>query len=158
MKPLIRIGRSVIAALTIMLLTGCAGQQPLSETIHYYQAESKKPFADVVAELKVAITEYNFRITAHNRLGKVIRQREGIAFADSEAIQFCNVAEAKRIIQISPGAVRHMPCNVVIYEEGGRVIVNTRLLPVDTDNPELNRISERINGKLKAIVDFAVEE
>jgi hypothetical protein len=36
------------------------------EFIPYYQAETNKPYADVLAELEIAISEQNFRITGIN--------------------------------------------------------------------------------------------
>lgn len=56
----------------------------------YYQAETPKPYGEVLDELKSAIAENNFRITAHSRVGKVIRERGDKAFQGFDTIQFCN--------------------------------------------------------------------
>lgn len=149
--------RWVSIAFCLVALSSCATPNR-GDTIHYYQAETRKPYADVLAELKIAITEQNFRITGHSAVGKVIRKREGIEFPNYDTIQFCNLARAKKILQVSPSAVRHMPCSVVLYQDEGRVIVMTRLLPTDTDNRALNTASGEINRLLQTIVDFAVEE
>ncbi|MGZ8152604.1 MAG: DUF302 domain-containing protein, partial [Methylovulum sp.] len=73
-------------------------------------------------------------------------------------IQFCNLTQAKTILLIAPEAIRHMPCNVVVYQHQGKAIVSTHLLPTDTDNKELNAFSVKMNGILKQIVDFAIAE
>lgn len=140
-----------------LLLVGCK-TNPNVELTEFYQAETTKPYADVLAELVIAITEHNFRITGHSHVGKVIRERENIDFPDYDTIQFCNLTHAKKLLQMSPHAVRHMPCNVVTYTFDGKVIVKTRLLPTNTDNKELNQFSEQMNELLKQIVDFTVEE
>ena len=62
------------------------------------------------------------------------------------------------MLEISPHSVRHMPCNIVTYAYADKIIIKTRLLPVDTDNAELNKLSASINDKLKLIVDFAAEQ
>ena len=141
---------------SLFVLNGCA-QAPKGEYVPYYQAETDKPYADVLAELEIAISEHNFRITGHSRVGKVIRDRGTKDFPDYDTLQFCNLTHAKTLLLMSPHAVRHMPCNIVSYEYNGKTIVRTQLLPTDTDNPELNAFSEKMNIMLKDIVDFAVE-
>ena len=141
----------------LLLIASCAVSPPI-EIARYYQAETQKPYADVLAELEIAISENNFRITGHSSVGKVIRQRGTQDFPDYDTLQFCNLTHAKTLLQISPHAVRHMPCNIITYSYQDKTIVKTRLLPTDTDNPELNQFSAQMNEMLKQIVDFAVEE
>ena len=147
---------SVIFA-SLLLIASCA-THPTGEFIPYYQVETDKPYDDVLAELKVAIAENNFRITAHSRIGKVIRERGTKNFPEYDTIQFCNLTHAKTLLTLSPHSVKHMPCNIVIYQFNGRTLVNTHLMPADTGNPELDAFSADMNKILKEIVDFAVEE
>ena len=141
----------------LFFINSCASSPPV-EITRYYEAKTSKAYDDVLAELKVAIAENNFRITGHSRVGKVIRKRGTADFPDYDTIQFCNLTHAKKLLLISPHAVRHMPCNVVTYDFDDKVIVKIRLLPTDTENQELNIFSKEMNVKLKEIVDFAVEE
>lgn len=140
-----------------LLLSACAGsREPAPRT---YQAETAtKPYADVLAEVELAITERNFRITGHNKIGSVIREREHIDFPEYDTLQFCNLTLARRVLEISPEAVVYMPCNVTVRTQDGRTIVTTHLLPTDTPDPRLNAFAAEMNEKLKAIVDFAVED
>jgi uncharacterized protein (DUF302 family) len=143
---------------TVLFITSCASQ-PVGEFVPYYQVETHKPYDDVLAELEVAISENNFRITNHSRVGKVIRDRGGTKnFPDYDTIQFCNLTEAKTILLMSPATIRFMPCNIVMYQTQGKTIVRTHLLPTDTDNNELNAFSVKMNDVLKKIVNFAIEE
>lgn len=144
----------ILAGALQIVLQGCAVEKPPA----YYQAETTKPYADVLAELQVAITERNFRITGHNRIGSVIRERESIAFPDYDTLQFCNLTYARKLLEISPDAVIYMPCNVAVRTERGKVIVTTHLLPTDSADPRLNDFATRMNEQLKQIVDFAAED
>jgi uncharacterized protein (DUF302 family) len=143
---------------SLLIIASCASQQSNSELIHYYQAETAKPYDDVLAELEVAIAEHNFRITGHSRVGKVIRDRGSEDFPEYDTLQFCNLTHAKTLLLMSPQAVSYMPCNIVTYQYKGKTIVKTHLLPTHTDNQELNQFSEKMNKTLKLIVDFGVEE
>lgn len=150
-----------LLCLTILLfISACASQSPSidSKTIHFYQAETLKPYDDVLAELEIAIAEHNFRITGHSRVGKVIRDRGTKHFPNYDTLQFCNLTHAKTLLLMSPHAVSYMPCNIVTYEVEGKTIVKTHLLATDTDDKALNEFSKKMNKMLKQIVDFATEE
>ena len=137
------------------IVAGCLPKAPEHQ---YYSAETAtKPYPDVLAELEVAITERNFRITGHNKIGSIIREREGVTFPDYDTLQFCNLTQARVMLEISPASVSWMPCNVAVRAEGGKVIVTTHLLPVDSSDPRLNEFARKMNEELKAIVHFAVE-
>lgn len=142
--------------LILITLMGCA-QMPNGEFIEFYQVETHKPYADVLAELEIAISENNFRITGHSRVGKVIRDRGTKNFPDYDTLQFCNLSHAKTLLLMSPEAIRYMPCNIVTYQYQGKTIVRTHLMSTNSDNAELNAFARQMNSKLKSIVDFAVE-
>ncbi len=132
--------------------------QPNVERVAYYQAETMKPYDDVLAELEIAISDHNFRITGHSRVGKVIRDRGTKNFPEYDTLQFCNLTHAKTLLLMSPHAVSYMPCNVVVYAFEGKTMVKTHLLPIETENDALNQFSKKMNKLLRAIVDFSVEE
>lgn len=138
-------------------LTNCTSQS-VGEFVPYYEIATRKPYNDALAELEVAIAENNFRITGHSRVGKVIRDRGTKDFPEYDTIQFCNLTEAKKILLMSPKAIRHMPCNVVMYQEGGKTFIRTHLLPTDSGNAALDEFSAKMNQLLKGIVNFAAEE
>jgi len=146
----------LMLASLMCLLQACAQQRP-AEPVAWYQASSSKPYDDVLAELELAITENNFRITGHNHIGSVIRQRENIAFPDYDTIQFCNLTLARRLLEISPAAVAYMPCNIAVRSENGKAVIDTQLLPTDGPDERLNVFFRDLNEKLKKIVDFASE-
>jgi len=145
-----------IVALLLIILPGCAAQE--EPELPYYQAETTKPYQDVLAELELAITERNFRITGHNKIGSVIRERDNISFPDYDTIQFCNLTLAREMLEISPESVIYMPCNVAVRSENGKVIVTTHLLPTRSPNLKMNEFARQMNENLKQIVDFAVED
>lgn len=143
--------------LLLLLLVACSKHKD-ADHIYYYHAQTTKPYAEVLAELKIAITEYNFRITSHSRVGKIIRQRDNNHFPEYDTLQFCNLTHAKAMLKLSPHTVRHMPCTIIAYAYDNKIIIKARLLPVATHNIELNKLSSSINNKLKYIVDFAAEQ
>jgi len=144
-------------ALGFLWLAACAAPQPATAPT-WYEARTAKPYADVLAELELAITEQNFRITGHNHIGSVIRERDNIDFPDYDTFQFCNLTLARQMLEISPAAVAFMPCNIAVRSENGQVVITTHLLPTDGPDPKLNDFFRGLNEKLKKIVDFAAEK
>jgi uncharacterized protein (DUF302 family) len=147
--------KRVVIFIWLIYLTACAGLPPDSEIVQYYSAETSKPYDEVVNELKSAVSDHNFRIAAHSRLGKAIRERGAEGFPDYDIIQICNLTHAKNLLEISPHLVRYMPCKIVLYQAQGKTIVKTHLLPTDSDNPQLNSFFKQMNQILKEIIDFA---
>jgi len=143
--------------LQAFLLASCQSQDA-SEADYYSAETATKSYQDVLAELEVAITERNYRITGHNKIGSVIREREGIAFPDYDTFQFCNLTLARKMLDISPSAVAWMPCNIAIRSENDHIIVTTHLLPTHSQDPGLRAFAETINQQLKDIVDFATQD
>ena len=140
--------------LAVVLLALSAATQADEAALHY-TAASKKPFDEVVADLDFAITEGNYRVTARNWIGEAIAKREATAFPRSAVLHFCNLSVAKQILELAPDYLLYMPCRVVAYENGDRVIVAAHLLP--KDDPRVHDLSVRVNNLLKAIVLYAVE-
>ncbi len=150
----------LIIVAVLLINASCANSPPslTTETVVFYQVSTNKPYDDVLAELEVAISEHNFRITGHSRVGKVIRDRGAKDFPEFDTIQFCNLTHARTLLEISPHAVSYMPCNVVVYQFNEQTLIKIHLLPEDTDNSKLNQFNQKMNQQLKAIVDFAAEE
>jgi uncharacterized protein (DUF302 family) len=144
--------RNLFFALTVTLI-GC------TDSSEFYSREThNKSYQDVMAELEIAITERNFRITGHNKIGSVIRERDGGTFPDYDSLQFCNLTEAKVMLEMAPETVAWMPCTISLRQENDKVVVTTHLLPTHNRDPKLNDFANAINQKLKDIVDFAIEE
>lgn len=149
---------ATFAVLLSILALGCTTRAALTPPGIYQAETGTKPYADVLAELELAITERNFRITGHNKIGSVIREREHIPFPDYDTLQFCNLTYAREMLEISPEAVVFMPCNITVRSERGKVVVTSHLLPTDGGNARMNAFAARMNEQLKQIVDFAVED
>ena len=145
----------ILLLLSLVINSGCTTVP--SEQVPYYQLQTLKPYDEVINELEVAIADHNFRITAHSRVGKVIRDRGTENFPEYDTIQFCNLTLAKVMLEIQPQAIGFMPCNVVTYQQENLTVIKIHLLPEDNDNQALNEFAITMNQALKQIVDFAAK-
>lgn len=122
------------------------------------RGSTDKAFDDVILELDFAITERNFRITGRNTIGKGLRERGYENFPEVEVIHFCNLEYAREVLLIDPGYVAQMPCRVTVHEEGIHTVVSLILLPEDHPDPRVNAFAARMNGVLREILAFVLEQ
>ena len=120
-------------------------------TAPIYQQISKKPFDDVIDDLLFAISENNFRLTEHAKIGQAIAEREQIDFPRVTVLHFCNLTYAQAFIAAAPEAVLHMPCRISIRQVGDTVIIETLL--IDETLAPGTEIIHKINHILQNIVD-----
>jgi len=141
--------------LVVVLALLAGGMTSAKDTSNRYTVSTAKPFADVVEDLKFAISEHNFRLTGHNRIGAGIAKRAGIAFPRASVIEFCNLEYARKILERHPNFLLHMPCRIAVYEHGEQIIVDAYLLP--ENDPRNPRIITEVNQIIKSIVRYAAE-
>ncbi|GEM_PF-491818 len=150
------IGQSWLRCLVLALVflsQACLAQQ-LPE--HAYPRITTKSFDDTVFDLKVAISEHNFRLTAENRIGDAIARREHIPFPRASVFSLCNLHYAQRLIEIAPDYLLRMPCRIAVRRSAqGHTTIAAQLLP--EDDPATGSIAMEINRILRAIVDEASE-
>ncbi len=125
---------------------------PLSAVL--YRQTSSKLFADVIADLLFAISQNNFRLTEHAKIGEAIAERESIHFPQLAVLHFCNLTYARELIEKKPEFAARMPCRISVRQDGDRVIVEALLLPEDA--PEIHEFAQKINQILQQIVDSGV--
>lgn len=120
-----------------------------------YSASVDRAYDEVVADVKFAIANHNFRITGGNNIGGAIAERNELDFPASQIVHFCNLEYAKKIIELDPQFILHMPCKIIVREAADSVIVETRLLPVS--DGQSDALLEQVNDILKSIVDEVTE-
>lgn len=112
-----------------------------------------KAFMDVLDDLRMAISGQNFRLTEQAQIGEAIAKRDGIAFPKLSILHFCNLAYARRLLELAPQLSLRMPCRISVRElVDGQVELQVLLLPEDSGNTELDQFAETLNGILLDIV------
>lgn len=118
-----------------------------------YQGSTERSLDEVLLDVDIAITNHNYRITSRNRIGAAIAERLGESFPAADVIQFCNLEYARRLLEIDPGFIVYMPCQVAVYQVDASIVVSTWLLPGLP--PPADEIGASINAVLRDIVDYA---
>ncbi len=122
------------------------------------RAVTDKSYEDVTDELEFAITERNFRITGKNIIGKAIRKRGHDDFPNVDVVHFCNVENAREVLEHDINFVSQMPCRMTIHEEQDKVVLQLILVPEQHPDPAVRDFSIRMNKTLKEILAFVLED
>ena len=123
-----------------------------------YQRVTDKPFKEVLEDAEFAVTERNFRVAASLHIGAAIRERGAAEFPDMEVILFCNLAYARRMLELRPEFVNYCPGRITLRAENGRTHISASLLPERTGDPALDVLMRELNTIIRGMVDYAVEE
>lgn len=148
--------RVLAATVALLALLGVAAVAN-GDAPGFYVRETPAAFADVVFDLKFAITERNFRITGENAIGKGLRDRGYADFPDVEVIHFCSLERARTVLLLDLAYVAQMPCRVTVHRDGDRTVVTAVLLPGSHPDPRVVDFALEMNGLLREIVDFAID-
>ena len=144
-----------------------AAEPPARQAFDIAQTVVRVPLAegvsadDAIDALRSRAVQYNMKLVAHQPLSKELAAR-GIESGRLEIFQFCNPADAHRMVQHNPVFAAYMPCRIALVEDGdGQVWLMMIDLDMLIDNaelpPELKTIAERINSTLMTMMEAAAE-
>ena len=143
----------------LVLESGCSTEDDkrISQT-GYYQLSTEKALEEVLDDTIFAITERNFRITGHLHIGKGIRDRKNPEFPDYEVLLYCNLAYAKKMLELDPGMISSCPGRITVRQHNEKIIITAPLWPVDMYNKELQSHMQNMNVLVREIVDYAADD
>ncbi|HTX60222.1 MAG TPA: DUF302 domain-containing protein [Verrucomicrobiae bacterium] len=129
-------------------------------TIGYGRAVSAgaRPFEEIVDRVKTLLKDEGFGVLCEIDVTAAMREKLGETFRPYRILGACNPQLAHTALSEEPQLGLLLPCNVVVQEERGRVVVsavdagamlrvvgNAALDPVAVDaNARLNRVLDRI--------------
>ncbi len=120
--------------------------------------ESKKPLAQVAADLEKAVASHKFGVLGVHDL-KAKMAEKGVAFArECRVYEVCNPHQAKKVLETNLEISTALPCRISLYEEGGRTrlatIMPTALIAL-YQTPALRGVAEEVEAALVAIMKDA---
>ncbi len=159
MNPL-RVTAAFLLSMTMPLFSALEAAEVsiINSEYRIVRAVTDKSYDDVTEEIEFAITERNFRITGKNVIGKAIRKRGHEDFPNVDVIHFCNVENAREVLEHDIEFVSQMPCRMTVHEAGDKVVIQLILVPEAHSNPEVSAFARRMNRTLKDILAFVLED
>ena len=113
-------------------------------------------FDDADARIRVALAEEGFGILTEIDVRATLKQKLDVDFPPYRILGACNPPIAHKVLQAEPDAGLLLPCNVVVREENGAVIVEA-LDPVVqlevASNPALMDAAREVRERMKRALE-----
>ncbi len=113
-------------------------------------------FEQTVERVTESLKKEGFGILTTIDVKEKFREKLGIDFKKYVILGACNPANAHQAIEAEENIGLMLPCNVIIYEKNGKVVV-AAIKPTAAmkmiENESLNKIAEEVEAKIKRVID-----
>ncbi|MDE2078977.1 MAG: DUF302 domain-containing protein [Patescibacteria group bacterium] len=127
--------------------------------MHYgYTKQIALPFADAVEKTRAALQTEGFGVLTEIDVKATLKKKLDKDVDNYLILGACNPPFAAKALEAEKEIGLLLPCNVIVYEDGGNVFVSAILPSVAmqmVENPALADIAGQVEEKLKRAVDAA---
>jgi uncharacterized protein (DUF302 family) len=113
------------------------------------------PFARAVERARETLKAEGFGVLAEINIKEKLNEKLGVEFRDYVILGACNPPLAYQALQEEIALGLLLPCNVVVYDEGGKSVVAAidaaKMLSV-VGNPKLEAAAAEVNEKLQRAI------
>jgi uncharacterized protein (DUF302 family) len=114
------------------------------------------PFNQAVERAREALKTEGFGVLCEIDIKEKLKEKLGVDFSDYVILGACNPPLAYQTLQADINIGLLLPCNVVVYEQGGRSVVAAidakKMLSV-VGKPSLEATADKVNEKLRRAID-----
>ena len=114
------------------------------------------PFAEAVERVRAELEEEGFGVLCEIDVQATLKDKLGVEREPYLILGACNPPYAHRALQAEPDLGALLPCNVVVYEQGGTTHVSAvdpvAMLGI-VGNPELDPIAQEIRVRVERAVE-----
>jgi uncharacterized protein (DUF302 family) len=113
-------------------------------------------YETVIDLVSKALKKEGFGILTEIDVQKKMKEKLGIDMNKYIILGACNPPNAYKAILTEANIGLMLPCNVIVYEKGGKTVLSVVRPSVAmqmVDNVELQKISEEVEKKLKKVFD-----
>ncbi|MCR4263491.1 MAG: DUF302 domain-containing protein [Candidatus Roizmanbacteria bacterium] len=114
------------------------------------------PFADAVAKVKDELSKEGFGVLTEIDVKKTLKNKLHVEWGNYVILGACNPPFAFQALQTEKEIGLFLPCNVIVYEDGGTVYASTIRPTVAmnmVENPALTDIAEKVEEKLLEVIN-----
>jgi Uncharacterized conserved protein len=113
-------------------------------------------FKETIEKVTRELENQGFGVLTDIDVGQVMEKKLGEDFRKYKILGACNPELAHKALNKEIGLGALLPCNVIVYEDSGKVFVEAadpeELLSV-TANSELNEIASEVKDRMKKVVE-----
>lgn len=113
-------------------------------------------FEDADARVRVALKEEGFGVLTEIDVRATLREKLGVEVSPYRILGACNPPIAHQAIQAEPSVGLLLPCNVVVREENGAVVVEALDPVVQLEvagNPALMEAARDVRARMQRVLE-----
>lgn len=121
-----------------------------------FSKELDVPYGRVVELVREALKKEGFGILTEIDVKAKMKEKLGLDMKNYIILGACNPPNAYKAIMAEENIGLMLPCNVIVYEKGGKTVLSAIRPTVAMqliDNVELQKIAEVVEGQLKKAFD-----
>jgi uncharacterized protein (DUF302 family) len=114
------------------------------------------PFEQAIERVTGTLKEEGFGVLARIDIHEKLKEKLGVDFRKYAILGACNPPIAYRSLELEPNLGLLLPCNVVVYEsDGGMVVaaIDAKKMLSIVGNPALEDAAAQVNEKLQRAID-----
>jgi uncharacterized protein (DUF302 family) len=114
------------------------------------------PFDEALERTREALKSEGFGVLSEINLKEKLKEKLGVDFRDYVILGACNPPLAYQTLQAEIEIGLLLPCNVIVYEQGGRSVVaaiDAAKMMTVVGNPQLEAAATQVNEKLRRVID-----
>jgi len=114
------------------------------------------PYGTAIKRVKDALKKEGFGVLTEIDVQEIMKEKLGIDMSRYMILGACNPANAYQSILAEENIGLMLPCNVIVYEKGGKTVLSfirpTVAMQI-IDNASLQKVSDEVEEKLKKAFD-----
>lgn len=113
-------------------------------------------FDEAVTQLEAALKKEGFGVLCQIDIQAKLKEKMGIEFPRYVILGACNPPLAHQALERDINLGLLLPCNAVVYEQGGEVhvgVVDALSVLAVADQPEMEELARQVNQKLRHALD-----
>lgn len=121
-----------------------------------FTKELNKPYEAVVEEITAALKNEGFGILTEINIKEKLKEKLGVEFRKYIILGACSPANAYKSLQVEENIGLMLPCNVIVYEKGGKTVLSVirpTIAMQMIENAELRQVAENVESQLKQAFD-----
>jgi uncharacterized protein (DUF302 family) len=114
------------------------------------------PYETVIELVGEALKKEGFGVLTEIDVQKIMKEKLGSDMSKYIILGACNPPNAYKAILTEENIGLMLPCNVIVYEKGGKTVlsfIRPTVAMQMVDNAELQKVSEDVEAKLKKAFD-----
>ena len=121
-----------------------------------FTKELNIPYGKVIELVRDSLKKEGFGVITEINVQKIMKEKLGSDMSKYIILGACNPPNAYKANLTEENIGLMLPCNVIVYEKGGKTVlsfIRPTVAMQMVDNARLQKVSEEVEGKLKKSFD-----